>query len=181
MITTNANIKIFLTNLGMYNEGILHGEWVELPCDDFTPIFDRLHICHDDVVYTDNAGNPYEEWFITDYESNIGLHINEYDNIDDLNDFAESIENLDENVIAALLYFGVDIENVADEADNIICHCDCNDMTDVAYEYIEETGMLSNVPDSIARYFDYESFGRDLGIEGSFYFAEDGNCYEYIG
>lgn len=32
---------------------------------------------------------------------------------------------------------------------------------DWAYDYIESTGMLADVPDSIANYFDYESFARD--------------------
>ena len=27
-------LRIFLTNLGKYNEGQLIGEWVELPCTD---------------------------------------------------------------------------------------------------------------------------------------------------
>ena len=27
-------LRIFLTNLGRYNEGRLIGEWVELPCTD---------------------------------------------------------------------------------------------------------------------------------------------------
>ena len=26
--------RIFLTNLGKYNEGILIGKWVDLPCDN---------------------------------------------------------------------------------------------------------------------------------------------------
>lgn len=178
--TNNITIRIYLTNLGMYNEGILCGEWVDLPCDDFAPIFDRLHICHDDVFYGDAFGNPYEEWFITDYETNIGLSINEYENIDELNDFAESIQALDENVVAALLYFGVDYENLVDESDNIITWCDCEDMTDVAMQYIDECGLLNN-NDILSRYFDYESYGRDMDIEGQFYFADDGNCYEYVG
>jgi antirestriction protein len=33
-------------------------------------------------------------------------------------------------------------------------------MADVAYEYVESTRMLSDVPNSLKRYFDYEAFGR---------------------
>ena len=51
-------------------------------------------------------------------------------------------------------------------------------VTEISYDisngtlkyYIVENGcLLSDVPETIARYFDYEAFGRDLGIEGKFY------------
>jgi antirestriction protein len=50
-------------------------------------------------------------------------------------------------------------------------------MSDVAYKYIEDSGLLDNCDDVIARYFDYDKFGRDLEIEGSFYYLGGG---EYI-
>ena len=28
-----GSIKIYVTDLSLYNAGILHGEWIELPCD----------------------------------------------------------------------------------------------------------------------------------------------------
>ena len=53
-------------------------------------------------------------------------------------------------------------------------------MTDVAYQYIEETGMLDGVPDNIRNYFDYEAFGRDMSYGGEFIFTDNGNCIEVI-
>jgi antirestriction protein len=50
----------------------------------------------------------------------------------------------------------------------------CDDMADVAYQVVEECGYLDNVPDDVARYFDYESFGRELEIEGN-YISLDGS------
>ena len=62
-------LNIYLTNLGKYNEGELLGEWVELPIteEELYNVFDRIKICHDDIEYCDECGNPYEEYFITDY------------------------------------------------------------------------------------------------------------------
>lgn len=51
----------------------------------------------------------------------------------------------------------------------------CNDMEDVAIEYAEQTGMLQNIPENIARYFDFEALGRDMDIEG--HFIEFNNGY----
>jgi antirestriction protein len=33
---------------------------------------------------------------------------------------------------------------------------------DMAREYIDSTGLLSDVPESLANYFDYESYARDM-------------------
>ena len=35
-----------------------------------------------------------------------------------------------------------------------------------AYDYMESTGMLEEVPESLRRYFDFEAFGRDLDMSG---------------
>lgn len=45
---------------------------------------------------------------------------------------------------------------------------DCDDMSDVARYYIEETGALGEVPASLQNYIDYESYGRDLDLSGTF-------------
>jgi antirestriction protein len=37
---------------------------------------------------------------------------------------------------------------------------------DFAAEYIEQSGTLEGVPENVARYFDYESFGRDMRLGG---------------
>ena len=65
-----GRIKIFLTNLGKYNEGCLMGEWVKLPVpkDKLEAVLRRIGI-----------NDQYEEYFISDYESLFSnLHISEY-------------------------------------------------------------------------------------------------------
>lgn len=176
-------LKIYLTNLGKYNEGFLVGEWVTLPVSDeeLEAVLERIGISED----PDENGNYYEETFITDYETDIeGLNVGEYDSISDLNDLAESVEGLDsyeETALEAFLENGCSfeeaLENVKDG--NYRIYSDCHDMTDVAYEVVEELDYLHGVPENIARYFDYESFGRDLGIEGTFIFIGC-DCIELI-
>ena len=34
------------------------------------------------------------------------------------------------------------------------------------YQYVEDTGLLSGVPQALERYFDYEAFAKDLFLEG---------------
>lgn len=159
-----ASISIFLTNLGKYNEGELVGEWVELPVDDdFEQAFKDIGI-----GTTDEFGQPYEEWFITDYESDFGLDISEYQNIYELNELAQQLDDLDEvdagKVKAYLSYYSSDdIEDALNAIDDCYVYYDCDDMTDVAMQYVEEIGGVDQVgKDNLERYFDYDAFGGSI-------------------
>ena len=39
-------------------------------------------------------------------------------------------------------------------------------MKDVAYQYVDNTGLLENIPTSVSNYFDYEKFSREMNIRG---------------
>ena len=168
-------MKIFLTNLGKYNEGELVGEWVELPIsnEELQEVFKRIGI----------DGKEYEEYFITDYECDF-YKVGEYESINTLNDIAEKLEELDEeesNIAKALMSeLGYTLDEAIEKANNgdYRIYYDCDSMTDIAYQVVEEYGYLENVPDNVARYFDYEAFGRDLGIEGTFIFTDDNKAIE---
>lgn len=43
-----------------------------------------------------------------------------------------------------------------------------SDYEDVAYQVVNESGLLDGVPETIKGYFDYEAYGRDIDIEGTF-------------
>lgn len=159
--------RIFLTNLGKYNEGELIGEWVDLPVDSFDDVLERIGI-----------NDEYEEWFITDYETDYGFKIGEYDNIDDLNELAEVCEDADEDVIKALSYFGYDTaDEIADHIDNVNYVTSVSGLESaeyaVGYTFAKEYGCL-DIPDNLEPYFDYESYGRDIMIDGNFYEGDNG-------
>lgn len=159
-------LRIYLTNLGKYNEGMLVGEWVDLPVseEELEKVFNRIGI-----------NDEYEEYFITDYESDIdGLKVGEYENIDDLNELAEALEDLDseeENVLSVMLEDGCTFEEALEKIKDrdYMVYYNCDSMEDVAYQVVKESGLLDGVPEKVARYFNYEAYGRDLEIEGTFY------------
>lgn len=159
-------LRIYLTNLGKYNEGVLIGEWVDLPVseEELEKVFDRIGI-----------NDEYEEYFISDYESDIdGVKVGEYENIDDLNELAEALEDLDseeENVLSVMLEDGCTFEEALEKIKDrdYMVYYNCDSMGDVAYQVVEESGLLDGVPEKVARYFNYEAYGRDLEIEGTFY------------
>lgn len=171
--------RVFITNLGKYNEGELVGKWLDLPCEDIESELASIGVSEE----PDENGNSYEEYFITDYENDYGYKVGEYDSLDDLNEIAEELENLDEyekEVVNAFIENGSDIEEALDglrDGDYMV-FSNCSDMTDVAYQYIEETGLLNDIPEGLRNYFDYEAYGRDMSFEGTFIFTDNGNCIE---
>ena len=87
----------FITNLGKYNEGELVGEWVKFPttAEELKEVFKRIGIGQ-----KDDFGQPYEEWFITDYDCYVdGLYskLGEYENLDELNYLASKLDEMDQS------------------------------------------------------------------------------------
>jgi len=82
-VVEDKNMKIFITNLPKYNEGLLKGEWICLPMDEM-----KLQSKINDILGAD------EEFFISDYEAPI--MIGEYDSISGLNEFAEKLDDIQE-------------------------------------------------------------------------------------
>ena len=181
-------LKVFVTNLGKYNEGNLCGEWIELPIEeeDLNEVFDKIKICHENedgekVNYYDSVGNPYEEIFFSSFETDIdGLEIPEHISIEDLNEMAEEIDNLDEeeqDVLSGLLKEGgYSYENAISVIDNqqYNVYYDCFNMSDIAKQVVEQCGYLDKMPEHLRNYFDYEAYGRDLEIEGNFVYLGEG-------
>lgn len=150
-------MRVYIANLGKYNEGELVGAW-------FTPPIDM-----DEVSERIGLNGYYEEYAIHDYE--LPFEIGEYESIDRINELCEMVSELDSDIQAELKelqsYFG-SIEELCDHADDIIQYPDCDDMEDVARYFIEESGALGEVPASLQNYIDYEAYGRDLELSGSF-------------
>lgn len=156
-------LKINVTNLKKYNEGALVGEWVSLPHEGLEEILDKI------------SNNGKDELFISDYETDInGLKVAEYEDILQLNEIAEEIEEMREDELIAfqayLEQYANNIEQALDEVrqGNYTIYYDCDDMSDVAYQVVNESGLLDGVPETIKGYFDYEAYGRDIDIEGTF-------------
>ena len=175
-------LKIYLTNLGKYNEGQLIGEWVDLPIsdDDLEVVKQRIGISDE----PDENGNYYEEWFVTDYETDIhGLKVGEYDNLDELNELAETLDSLDEyerEIVEAMISEGYSLDDALDGKDDCMMYYNCEDMKDVAKEYAEETRLLDSIPENLQSYFDFEAYGRDMSFEGHFVFTDKGNCVQIL-
>ena len=180
--------RIYLTNLGKYNEGMLIGKWLDIPADE-----DELKEAFEEIGVSskpDEDGNVYDEYFITDYESD--FHIDEYDAISSINEKEELYEELidklngDEEAAKAIVkYYGCINKSDFDYVLNIEYRIyeDVNDMSDVAWEYTREVYSTDDLG-PLADYIDYEAIGYDMDLEGTYIFYDDNqnksNCIEVV-
>ncbi|VPS89831.1 Antirestriction protein [Streptococcus pneumoniae] len=132
------DMQVYIANLGKYNEGELVGAWFTFPID-FEEVKEKIGL-----------NDEYEEYAIHDYE--LPFTVDEYTSIGELNRLWEMVSELPEEL----------------QQEDIIIHSDCDDMYDVARYYIEETGALGEVPASLQNYIDYQAYGRDLDLSGTF-------------
>lgn len=170
-----TNTRIYIANLGKYNEGELMGEWVNLPIEDdeLEEVYIRIKVAHRDEnggfipSYTEN-GIIYEETAIHGFESDV-MTIDEYDSIETLNELAYELEALDVwEVNAVKAYCEAFSDNLREAIDSLnrISFWNGYTMEDLAYELVEECYFDNNTPDFVRNYFDYKAFARDLGFDG---------------
>ena len=172
----------FITNLGKYNEGELVGEWVKFPttAEELKKVFDRIGIGQ-----KDDFGQPYEEWFITDYDCYVGAlydKLGEYENLDELNYLASKLEEMGQGEYAqfqAAMEVG-DHSGSLQEIINLTENLDCYDLypsiqgyDDLGRYYIEELDAMQ-VPEHLRNYIDYEAYGRDVAMDESGDFTDLG-------
>lgn len=183
MTKTNLMFNVWIGNLNKYNCGELSGEWIDFLALDIDEINEKIaEICYNPEL---EEIEELDEFFIADYDCSFKHNFGEYENIEELKELADVLADLaDEfgeyfdDITEAADYFGVDYRNI--DADDFIIHYDCNDMYDVAYNYVNECGLLDGMPEHLQCYFDYNALARDMDIEGRYYQGE--NCIiEYIG
>lgn len=161
------NIKIYVANLGKYVEGYGVGTWVNLPVspEDLGEALKSIGI----------DGVHYEEYAIHDYMVPVkGLTIGEYTSIEKLNEVAEAIEGLTDSELEQVEAYcdatGYDAKDVllsGEWEDAMYLYLDgYAEHDDLAYAYLDEIGGVDTLDhDTLARYFDWEAFARDLSFD----------------
>ena len=172
----------FITNLGKYNEGELVGEWVKFPttAEEMKEVFKRIGIGQ-----RDDFGQPYEEWFITDYDCYVdGLYdkLGEYENLDELNYLASKLDEMSDSEYAqfqAGMEMGdhcgslQEIINLTENLDCYEVYPHIADYDDLGRYYIEELEVMQ-VPEHLQNYIDYEAYGRDVAMDENGSFTDQG-------
>lgn len=166
-------LKVALTNLGKYVEGELIYKYLYIPYTD-EELQETLNKIKIDKVW-------YEEYFILYFETDIsGLKIEEYEDLNMLNEQMKKYENLseyDKELVQAILEAEC---KTFDEAINCVEEGNCtlyevDEPEDLAQNFVEE-GYYGDIDKMgiLANYIDFEKLGRDIMFAGNYYEVSQG-------
>jgi len=153
MADETASIKIYVACLAAYNNGILHGRWIDATLGED-------HIWeHIKAMLAESLIPGAEEHAIHDHEGFEGVSISEYMGIAEVAELAAFID--EHGTIAGKLvgHFG-DLEEAKEALEDRYCGVHSS-VADFAQEITEET---TQIPQSLQYYIDYERMARDLVI-----------------
>lgn len=174
-LTHDSAPQIYVACLAAYNNGKLHGRWIDASLGT-NHIWDEIN----DILKTSPEnlpGYPCEEWAIHDYMNFPDNLLHEYSGVDKVATYAEILtEPHGEAILDLHFYLGMyDIDETLQHHKDNFCG-GFNHFQEYAERYIDDCGLLSEVPDSLKYYFDYDSFARDLEHD-YIVIKNDGCCY----
>ncbi|MBU6232608.1 antirestriction protein ArdA [Patescibacteria group bacterium] len=158
-------MKIYAASLTDYNNGYLHGEWIDLEdVADVAALQGRIA-----AMLRASKFPGCEEWAIHDYEGPRSCQLGEYPDLDALM-FQQKMLEKHGDAWAAYM----DITDAADasEEDFGDRYSGCFKSEEAwADDFVESTGMLESVPENLRYYFDMAAFARDAEMSGDVDFA----------
>lgn len=161
-ITQTITPRIYVACLAAYNNGYLHGEWLDVDNED------QVRNGINKILKTSPIPDA-EEWAIHDHEY-LGM-VSEYECIEKLVSFADFIKEHGEFGIALLEHFNNDIDE-ATEALEDNYHGEYDDQESFVIQLTEDTG--GEIPKHLQFYIDYEKMARDYFMS-DFYDIEVNN------
>jgi antirestriction protein len=145
--------RIYVACLAAYNNGILHGAWIDAHQEAWT-IYDAIRAMLDTSPISDA-----EEWAIHDYEGFEGVTIAEYAGIASVAEIAAFIVEHGRLGAELLCYFS-DIEEAREAIEDRYAG-EYSSLADFAEELTE--GSIS-ISEPLRFYIDYDRMARDMAI-----------------
>jgi len=199
MSTQNESRRIYVASLSDYNAGVLHGVWIDCDGKDADDIQEEVNamlrtskhpnvtvdcpVCgdseeltHTDCEQCDGTGSvpSAEEWAIHDTEG-FGDLVGESTSFERV---AELCEALDEHGDAFLAFADNMGGDVTVEQFQEAYQGEHSSESDWAQAFLEDTGALSEIPEKLRYYFDFDAYARDAQAGGDVFFVRlNGSLY----
>jgi antirestriction protein len=148
--------KIYVACLAAYNNGKLHGRWIDADQPAET-IYAEIRAM---LAVSPEAGA--EEWAIHDHEGFGSVRISEWESIELIADMASLIRDYDDLGVAALSHFCGDIREARCALEDHYCG-QYRSLADFARGITEET---TSIPENLMYYIDYDAMARDMEMSG---------------
>lgn len=148
-----GQIRIYVACLAAYNNGILHGRWIDAD--------QNISAIQSEVAAMLKASPVMdaEEYAIHDHEGFEGITIAEYQGLESVAELAAFVAEHGALGGALMAYFG-DLE----EAQEAIEERYAGEYESLAFFAQELTEQTTQIPDSLHFYIDWERMARDMAI-----------------
>ncbi len=181
MVTATREYRIYAACLASYNNGDLHGRWIDCEGKDADELGEEIAAmlreskypnvmvdCPDcageDCQRCKGAGSvaSAEEFAIHDFEGFPRDSVGEYTNVNEIAALMEAIESHDdEEAFLAALSYADDLEQAASMMEDGY-RGQWPRFQDYAEQFAEDVGELSGMPEHLQRYIDWEAYARDM-------------------
>lgn len=167
----NEEIRIYVACLAAYNNGYLHGEWI-----DATQDMDDIQEQVQAMLKASPIEEEAEEYAIHDYEGFDGYPLGEYEGLERAHELACFIEEHGSLASELLNQFGGDIEDATKAKEENYYGC-YESVEDYAYELTDQT---SEIPKHLENYIDYKQMAYDMELNGDIFTIEIGHGEVHI-
>lgn len=150
-----ATPRAWVGCLACYNTGRLVGDWVDgIDAGDFVPC----------------TGRGHEEWWVFDFEGYLGALSVECSPVE-AQRIAEALQATEEYPPAAVAAW---IANGCDDLDDLADAYlgEWDSLEAYAEQWLEDAGMLDQVPEGLRSYIDVRAYARDLQFGGDVWTAD---------
>ncbi len=160
--TISETPRIYVACLSSYNNGIMHGVWLDVT-EDAWAIWDGIA-----TMLAKSPMPDAEEWAIHCHENFGGIHISEYEGIERVAELAGFLA--EHGALGAELYnhFGGDLDE-AREAMTDRYHGEYASLADYMQELTEQSIII---PKMLEFYVDWTAMARDAEMSGDIFTIE---------
>ena len=158
----SEDIRIYVADLAAYNNGKLHGVWVDA-CADLDEIWNAVNA----MLKASPEPGP-EEWAIHDYEGFGSYRLSEYESFERVHEIAGFIKEYPALGAELLNHFGGDLGDAKKAVEESYSGL----YTSLASYAEELTDNTADIPQNLAYYLDYERMGRDMELSSDIYTIE---------
>ena len=161
----SEDIRIYVADLAAYNNGFLHGVWIDATLD-MGDIQEQVS----EMLKATPLDEEAEEYAIHDYEGFGSYRLGEYEGLDSAHEVACFLEEFGAVAGDVLSHFGDDLEDARKALEENYNGC-YTSLADYAEELTTDT---SEIPKHLEFYIDYERMGRDMEMSGDIFTVETG-------
>jgi antirestriction protein len=155
----NLEPRIYVACLAAYNNGYLHGEWIDAN-QDAESLYEEVR-----KILSASPISRAEEFAIHDFEGFGDIRINEYTGLETISELAEFL--LEHGELGAAVY---EYANNIDEAKKLLEECYYGEFAseeDFVYYWTHEVDCRE-IPAYLQYYIDYKAMARDFFINDFF-------------